>query len=273
MEIGAYRLERQLGYGGMGTVWLARRGDGKLDELAAVKLLNPGLLSAKGGERFQREGLMLARLAHPGIARLLDAGLSTAGQPYLVLEYVDGKPIDEFARDSHFSLTERVRLFRQVLPAVDHAHSNHILHRDLKPSNILVTGRGSVKLLDFGIAKLLDRGGVGRRSLTVEGKPVLTPHYAAPEQIGGEDLTVATDVYALGVLLYVLVSGRHPTSEDAATPMECMVTILSTKPASLGVGELDDILAKALRKEPGERYQSAAEFGQELDRFLESQPR
>ena len=128
---------------------------------------------------------MLARLAHPGIARLLDAGLSTAGEPYLMLEYVDGKPIDEFARDSRFSLTERVRLFRQVLAAVDHAHSNHILHRDLKPSNILVTGRGSVKLLDFGIAKLLDRGGVGRRSLTVEGKPVLTPQYAAPEQIGG----------------------------------------------------------------------------------------
>jgi serine/threonine protein kinase len=272
LEIGAYRLERQLGRGGMGTVWLARRADGQ-GPPAAVKLLSPGLLSAKGEERFQREGLMLARLAHPGIARLLDAGLSIAGEPYLMLEYVDGKPIDEFARDSRFSLTERVRLFRQVLAAVDHAHSNHILHRDLKPSNILVSGRGSVKLLDFGIAKLLDRGGVGRRSLTVEGKPILTPQYAAPEQIGGEDLTAATDVYALGVLLYVLVSGRHPTSEDAATPMECMVAILSIKPASLGVGELDDILAKALRKEPGERYQSAAEFGQELDRFLESQPR
>jgi serine/threonine protein kinase len=240
--------------------------------LAAVKLLSPSLVSAKGEERFRREGSVLARLAHPGIARLIEAGVSTAGQPYLVLEYVEGKPINLFVEEGHLSLAARIALFRQVLAAVGHAHANHVLHRDLKPSNILVASDGTAKLLDFGIAKLLDTGGVSKRSLTVEGRPVLTPQYAAPEQIRGEDLTVATDVYALGVLLYVLVSGRHPTSEDATSPMECMAAILSTKPARLGLGELDDMLARALLKAPNERYQSAAEFGEELDRFLESQP-
>ncbi|HSE45144.1 MAG TPA: serine/threonine-protein kinase [Gemmatimonadales bacterium] len=269
LEIGAYRLERPLGRGGMGTVWLARRIDGREASLAAVKLLSPSLVSAKGEERFRREGSVLARLAHPGIARLIEAGVSTAGQPYLMLEYVEGKPIDVFAEE--LLLAQRIALFRQVLAAVGHAHTNQVLHRDLKPSNILVTHDGKAKLLDFGIAKLLDTEGVSKRSLTVAGRPVLTPQYAAPEQVRGKDLTVATDVYALGVLLYVLVSGRHPTSEDAATPMECMVAILSTEPARLGLGELDDVLARALRKEPTERYQSVAEFGEELDRLLESQ--
>jgi len=271
LEIGAYRLERPLGRGGMGTVWLARRIDGQGDTLTAVKLLSPSLVSAKGEERFRREGSVLARLAHPGIARLIEAGVSAAGQPYLMLEYVEGRPIDVFAEE--LSLAQRIVLFRQVLAAVGHAHSNQVLHRDLKPSNILVTHDGKAKLLDFGIAKLLDTGGVSKRSLTVAGKPILTPQYAAPEQIRGKDLTVATDVYALGVLLYVLVSGKHPTSEESITPMQCMVSILSTEPARLGLGELDNILAKALRKEPTERYQSVAEFGEELDHFLESQPR
>jgi serine/threonine protein kinase len=271
LEIGAYRLERPLGRGGMGTVWLARRIDGQGDTLTAVKLLSPSLVSAKGEERFRREGSVLARLAHPGIARLIEAGVSAAGQPYLMLEYVEGRPIDVFAEE--LSLAQRIVLFRQVLAAVGHAHTNHVLHRDLKPSNILVTHDGKAKLLDFGIAKLLDTGGVSKRSLTVAGKPILTPQYAAPEQIRGKDLTVATDVYALGVLLYVLVSGKHPTSEESITPMQCMVSILSTEPARLGLGELDNILAKALRKEPTERYQSVAEFGEELDHFLESQPR
>ena len=273
LEIGAYRLERPLGRGGMGTVWLARRIAGQGDSLAAVKLLSSSLVSANGEERFRREGSVLARLAHPGIARLIEAGVSAAGQPYLVLEYVEGRPIDVFAEEGQLSPVQRIVLFRQVLAAVGHAHANHVLHRDLKPSNILVTHDGTAKLLDFGIAKLLDTGGVSKRSLTVAGKPILTPQYAAPEQIRGNDLTVATDVYALGVLLYVLVSGKHPTSEESITPMQCMVSILSTEPERLGLGELDNILAKALRKEPTERYQSVAELGEELDRFLESQPR
>ena len=269
LEIGAYRLERSLGRGGMGTVWLARRSDGR--GVAAIKLLSPSLVSEKDDERFRREGSVLARLTHPGIARLIEAGVSGAGQPYLVLEYVEGKPIDVFVEEGNLSLVQRIVLFQQVLAAVGHAHTNQVLHRDLKPSNILVTQDGNAKLLDFGIAKMLDIGGVSKRSLTVTGRPILTPQYAAPEQIREKDLTVATDVYALGVLLYVLVSGRHPTSEEAATPMACMVAVLSTKPAMLGLGELDNILAKALQKEPGERYQAAAEFGEELKRFLESQ--
>ncbi|HEY7028901.1 MAG TPA: serine/threonine-protein kinase [Gemmatimonadales bacterium] len=270
LEIGAYRLERPLGHGGMGTVWLARRSDGGEDSVAAIKLLSPSLVSEKGEERFRREGSVLARLTHPGIARLIEAGVSGAGQPYLVLEYVEGKPIDLFVEEGNLSLAQRIVLFQQVLAAVGHAHTNQVLHRDLKPSNILVTHNGHAKLLDFGIAKLLDTGGVSKRSLTVTGRPILTPQYAAPEQIREKDLTVATDVYALGVLLYVLLSGRHPTSEDAATPMACMLAILSREPAPLGLGELDNILAKALQKEPGERYQAATDFGEELDRFLES---
>src|SRR5262245_51752862 len=172
MQIGAYRLEQPLGHGGMGTVWLARRGDGRGEDPVAVKLLSPTLVSAVGEERFRREGSVLARLSHPAIARLIEAGVSSAGQPYLVLETVEGKPIDVFVEEGQLSLVQRIALFRQVLEAVGHAHANQILHRDLKPSNILVTGDGKTKLLDFGIAKFLDPGGVTKRSLTVAGKPV-----------------------------------------------------------------------------------------------------
>jgi serine/threonine-protein kinase len=191
---GPWMLERTLGQGGMGTVWLARRADGRFEGQAAVKLLNLALVSATGQERFRREGSVLARLAHPGIARLLDAGVSRAGQPYLVLEYVDGQPIDTYAREHGLSPAALLRLFLQVLAAVGHAHANLVVHRDLKPSNIIVTGDGTVKLLDFGIAKLLDAE--SGATLTAEGGRALTPLYAAPEQVRGDPLTTATDVYA-----------------------------------------------------------------------------
>jgi tetratricopeptide (TPR) repeat protein len=265
LELGAYSLERPIGQGGMGTVWLAHRTDGRFEGRAAVKLLNRALHSAAGEERFRREGSVLARLAHPGIARLLDAGLSPSGQPFLVLEYIDGEPIDVFAEQWALTHEERVRLVLQVLAAVGHAHANLIVHRDLKPSNILVTRDGSVKLLDFGIAKMLEPDASGTAKLTVEGTRVLTPEFAAPEQLWGEVVTTATDVYALGVLLYILLSGRHPTGE---TPR----ALLTVEPARLGLGDLDAVLSKALSKPPEKRYQTVAAFGDDLERYLRCEP-
>ncbi|MEP7325082.1 MAG: serine/threonine-protein kinase [Gemmatimonadota bacterium] len=273
LELGAYRLERPLGQGGMGTVWLARRTDGRFEGVAALKLLNLAMVNPTAQERFRREGSVLARLAHPGIARLLDAGISPTGQPYLVLEHVDGVPIDEFVRSHNLSAANRIRLVLQVLDAVGHAHANLIVHRDLKPSNILVTADGTVKLLDFGIAKLLDGDtGDDRTALTLEGGRVFTPQYAAPEQIRGETLTTATDVYSLGVLLYVLLSGRHPTGERSRTPAEMVHALLEREPEPLGQGDLDTVLDKALRKPPAERYQTVAAFADDLNRFLRQEP-
>jgi serine/threonine-protein kinase len=271
--LGAYRLDYPLGQGGMGTVWLARRIDGRFEGTAAVKLPHLALLSPQGQERFRQEGSVLARLAHPGIARLLDAGVSAAGQPYLILEYVDGRPIDRYVRDENLNQSQRIRLFLQVLAAVGHAHANLIVHRDLKPSNILVDAHGSVKLLDFGIAKLLaPDSGVAPMALTVEGARVFTPEHAAPEQVRGEPLTTAADVYALGVLLYMLLSGRHPTSEKARSPAQFMSTLLEVEPSPLDLGDLDNILAKSLRKRPEERYQTVGALAEDLERFLQEKP-
>ncbi|MEO7474308.1 MAG: serine/threonine-protein kinase, partial [Gemmatimonadales bacterium] len=273
LELGAYRLVRPLGHGGMGTVWLARRSDGRFEGWAAVKILNLALLTAPGQERFRREGSVLARLNHSGIARLLDAGVGDSGQPFLVLEHVEGLPIDQFAREHRLFVADTVRLFLQVLAAVEHAHAHLIVHRDLKPSNILVTADGTVKLLDFGIAKLLDGDTGGDRSdLTLEGGQVFTPRFAAPEQVRGTTLTTATDVYALGVLLYLLLTGRHPTAGEDASPADAMRTLLEVEPARPGLGDLDTILALALRKEPAERYRTVAAFGEDLQRYLRHEP-
>jgi tetratricopeptide (TPR) repeat protein len=273
LELGAYRLERPLGQGGMGSVWLAFRADGRFEGKAAVKILNLALLSATGQERFRREGSVLARLSHPGIAKLLDAGLSGAGQPYLVLEYVEGRPIDVFAREQRLTQVERIRLMLQVFAAVGHAHAHLIVHRDLKPSNILVTPEGVVKLLDFGIAKLLDgESGSDRSALTIDGGRVLTPQFAAPEQVRGEPLSMAADVYSLGVLLYLLLSGHHPTGEGCRTPAESIHALLETEPVGLELGDLDNILAKALQKIPADRYLTVAAFADDLERYLGHQP-
>ncbi len=273
LVLGAYTLERPLGHGGMGSVWLARRTDGRFEGRAAVKLLNLARLSASGQERFRREGSVLARLAHPGIARLMDAGVGPGGQPYLVLEYVDGEPIDAYAAAHELSREQRIGLVLQVLAAVGHAHSNLVVHRDLKPSNILVTRDGTVKLLDFGIAKLLDAGGRETRgTLSGDAGPALTPQFAAPEQVKGEAITTATDVYATGLLLYLLVSGRHPTGEGCRTPAEAIRALIEVRPARLGLGDLDTILAKALRKEPHERYQTVAALAEDLAHYLRREP-
>ena len=272
LQLGPWRLERPLGQGGMGTVWLARRADGRFEGTAAVKLLNLALLSPTGQERFRREGSVLARLTHPGIARLLDAGVGGTGQPYLVLEHVDGMPIDRYVRERGLGTADCLALFQQVLAAVSHAHANLVVHRDLKPSNILVTADGTVKLLDFGIAKLLDDDTGDGSPLTQEGGRAFTPQYAAPEQVRGEPLTTATDVYALGVLLYQLISNTHPTGGAAATPAAYVTALLEVEPAPLRLGDLDTILAKALRKPAAERYQTVTALAEDLQRYLRHEP-
>jgi serine/threonine protein kinase len=292
-RLGAYTLERPLGRGGMGSVWLARRSDGRYQGSAAVKLLNLALLDPAGSARFQREGTVLARVSHPHIARLLDAGVTDGGQPYLVLEYVEGERIDHYCDARRLSPDQRLLLFLDVLSAVAHAHANLIVHRDLKPSNILVTADGAVKLLDFGIAKLLEATpGTEASTLTDEGGRALTPEYAAPEQVAGGPVTVATDVYALGVLLYILLAGRHPTGEGRRAAAEHLQGILQTEPPRLSAVvsgaearatslgrlrrlyaiDLDNILAKALKKRPEERYATVGAFAEDLRRHLNHQP-
>jgi tetratricopeptide (TPR) repeat protein len=274
--IGSYTLDRLLGEGGMGAVWLAHRSDGLYEARVAIKLLNPALLGPGGTERFRREGRALGRLAHPNIARLLDAGATGGGQPYLVLEFVEGESITAWCDARALDTPARVRLFRAVLDAVTHAHAKLILHRDLKPSNILVTHEGQVKLVDFGIAKLLDDGVdvAARPGLTQVAGQAFTPDYAAPEQVQGGEVTVATDVYSLGVLLYVLLTGRHPTAVADTSPLDRLRAIVDTDPVRPSTlrGDLDNIVLKALKKSPAERYQTAEAFAEDLRRYLNDEP-
>lgn len=303
-SLGAYVLERPLGHGGMGSVWLARRNDGLFEGVAAIKFLSLAVAGPAGEARFRREGSVLARLRHPHIARLLDAGLSAAGLPYLVLEYIDGKPIDEWCDAHTSSVDARLRLSQQVLAAVADAHAHFIVHRDLKPANMLVTEDGTVKLLDFGIAKLIDDASTGPSALTGTNEGVFTYRYAAPEQIKGEPITTATDVYSLGVVLYELLAGRHPTGANCTTPAEHFLAILNTEPAQLSRavtsskglsasdalrlakardaspaklrrelgGDLDNIVGKALKKNPAERYPTVAALAEDIRRYLSHEP-
>src|SRR5687768_13626944 len=232
--IGAYTLRSRIGQGGMGSVWLAERSDGRYQGTAAVKLLNASLVGRDGEARFRREGSVLARLRHPHIAQLIDAGVSPAGQPYLVLERVDGERIDRFCEAGGLGVEARIRLFLDVLAAVAHAHANLVVHRDIKPSNVLVATDGRVKLLDFGIAKMLEgEDGRDATSLTRAGESALTPEYAAPEQMTGGDVSTATDVYALGVLLYVLLAGRHPAGGDTSSAAALVRATVDTVPSRL----------------------------------------
>jgi serine/threonine-protein kinase len=270
----------------MGTVWLARRSDGRYEGQAAVKLLNLALLDPVGSERFRREGTLLARLNHPNIARLLDAGVTDDGQPFLVLEYVEGTRIDRYCDERRLSPEARLRLFLDVLAAVSHAHANLIVHRDIKPSNVLVGADGTVKLLDFGIAKLLeDESQPGIATLlTREVGSALTPQYAAPEQLTGAPVTTATDVYALGALLYLLLTGRHPVGDAVASPADLVKAIVEIEPPRMSTvatqppvrrllsGDLDTIVVKALKKAPAERYATVTAFGDDLRHHLHNEP-
>lgn len=283
---GAYTLDRSLGFGGMGSVWLAHRSDGRFEGQVAVKLLNAALVGHPSEQRFAREGSVLARLQHPNIARLLDAGVEADHQPYLVLEYVRGERIDEYCNQNGLDIEQRIRLFLDVLAAVAHAHSNLVVHRDLKPSNILVTGEGEAKLLDFGIAALLSRDGDDVTPLTGHIGPGLTPGYAAPEQLLNQPITTATDVYALGTVLFELLAGRRPTSakgESKATADLLRLTLEADAPRLSDValqlewrrnlrGDLDNIVAMALRRNPGERYRTAELLAQDLRHYLAHEP-
>jgi tetratricopeptide (TPR) repeat protein len=284
--LGAYTLERPLGFGGMGTVWLAHRSDGRFEGQVAVKLLNAALVGHPSEQRFAREGRVLARLQHPNIARLLDAGVEADRQPYLVLEYVRGERIDEYCTQRSLGIEQRIRLFLDVLAAVAHAHSNLVVHRDLKPSNILVTGQGEVKLLDFGIAALLSSGGDDVTPLTRHVGPGLTPGYASPEQLLGQPITTAADVFALGTVLFELLAGRRPWSslDEPKTSAELIrLTLEADAPRLSDVaaqtqwrrslrGDLDNIVAMALRRNPDERYRTAELFAQDLRRYLAHEP-
>ncbi len=284
---GAYKLIEPLGAGGMGSVWLARRNDGRFEGTAAVKLLSAALLGAEGAARFRREGTILARLKHPHIAQLIDAGVSEIGQPYLVLEYVEGEPIDRWCDHQALDVASRVRLFLDVLAAVAYAHSHLVIHRDLKPSNVMVSIEGRVKLLDFGIAKLLvgdGDDGAPPTPVTREAGSAFTPAFASPEQILGERVTTATDVYALGALLYLLLAGRHPAGPPGTPAAALLRAILETDPERPSDvvddprlrrelrGDLDTIVAKALKKRPEERYGSVAALAEDLRRYLAQEP-
>jgi serine/threonine-protein kinase len=302
-SVGKYTLDRPLGQGGMASVWLAHRTDGRFEGQVAVKLLNLALVGRAGEERFAQEGNLLARLTHPRIARLLDAGVTSGGQPFLVLEYVVGQRLDRFADDRRYSPLQRIALVSDVLDALASAHANLIIHRDIKPSNILVSDDGGVKLLDFGIAKLLleGRSTAGPDTLTDVAGRALTPEYAAPEVILGDPVSAATDVYSAGVLLYLMLSGRHPTGAEARTPAQHLRSVLDVEPMRLSTavtagdpddvagraeargisperlkrfctGDLDNILARALKKRAADRYQTIAEFADDLNRFRRHEP-
>ena len=303
-QVGAYRLIGVVGRGGMGAVWLAERSDGRFERKAAVKFLNLGMAGQGAEDRFAREGAILGRLAHPNIAELLDAGVTASGQPYIILEYVEGEPIDRYCDAHKLDLKARITLFLDVLGAVAHAHANLIVHRDLKPSNVFVSNEGEVKLLDFGIAKLLE--GEGQQTVTLltrAGDSPLTPEYAAPEQITGKPITTATDVYALGILLYQLLTGRHPAESALRSPAALVKAIVDTEPlrpstsveqagpdpdtttanaanrastpdklSRLLRGDLDTIVGKALKKLPQERYASPTALADDLRRYLKYEP-
>ena len=268
-DCGPYRLISLLGYGGMGTVYLAERRDGEIEQKVAIKLLRADADRPSWRERFLRERQLLAYLNHPSVARLLDAGHTEDGRPYLAMEYVDGDAIDDYAaaRD----LRAQLKLFLLVCEGVSHAHQRQIIHRDLKPSNILVDASGHPKLLDFGIAKLLDGGMAETRTA----ERLLTPGYASPEQLSGDVQTTATDIYSLGAVLYKLLTGRAPRELFPATGRTFVREESVTAPSRLNPKlprDIDYILRKALRREPEERYASVDAFAGDVRAFLESRP-
>jgi serine/threonine-protein kinase len=284
-RVGPYRIVREIARGGMGAVYLAERGDAQFEQRVALKLVRPGMDSAEVHRRFLAERQILARLGHPNIARLLDGGLTDQGRPWFAMEYVEGRSFIAWCDERRLGLPERLALFELVGDAVRYAHQNLVVHRDLKPSNILVTESGEVKLLDFGIAKVLGEGGepAGETPATRTQLRVLTPEYAAPEQVRGDPVTTATDVYALGAVLYELLTGRraHRFERGGAAEVERVVCETDPQPPSVAAGtararglkgDLDTIVLTALRKDPARRYSSAEALLEDLRRYRRGLP-
>jgi serine/threonine protein kinase/Tfp pilus assembly protein PilF len=309
-RIGAYRVVRELGRGGMGSVYLAERADEEFEQRVALKLVRRGMDTDEIVRRFRSERQILAHLDHPNIAKLFDGGTTEDGRPYFLMEYVEGQPIDEYCDERKLPTRERLELFRQVCSAVHFAHQNLIVHRDLKPGNILVTAGGVPKLLDFGIAKLLDPE-QALFALTRVDLRLMTPEYASPEQVRGETITTASDIYSLGVLLYVLLTGHRPYPRATQDPQSlaraiCETeplrpssavgrvaevrrpdgTVVELKPESISrvrdgeerllrrrlAGDLDNIVLMAMRKDPQRRYASVAQLSNDIDRHLQGLP-
>jgi eukaryotic-like serine/threonine-protein kinase len=308
-RIGPYEIIREIGRGGMGKVYLARRADHAFQKHVALKLVGGSLASPDVLARFQKEREILASLDHPCIARLLDGGSTPEGFPYLVMEYVEGAPIVRYCDSLGLNTTSRIRLFQAVCSAVEYAHQLRIVHRDLKPANILVTSEGAVKLLDFGIAKLLQTGASEPASPeTQQGLYLMTPEYASPEQFKAEPITASTDVYALGIILYEILTGHRPYStrnrmlselarvicEEEPTRPSALVALMgnhvnagshisTAHPEEASIiregstdrlkrrlaGDIDAIVMKALRKDPDARYASAGLLAEDLDRHLQ----
>jgi len=294
-RLGNYRISREIGRGGMGSVYLAERVEGVIRKQVAVKLVRAGLDEVTVLERFRREREILAGLDHPGIARLIDGGSTEEGLPYFVMDYVEGQPIDRWCDQRRLNVTDRLILFRSVCAAVQYAHQNLVVHRDLKPGNILVTADGTVKLLDFGIAKVLTPQPATSGMTTQTIMPAMTLVYASPEQVKGEPITTLTDVYSLGVVLYELLTGRQPYSAGTGSPYEMERLICEQEPASPSTagtpeaesavregapvrlkrrleGDLDNIVLMALRKDPRGRYSSVEQFSEDLRLHLAKLP-
>jgi eukaryotic-like serine/threonine-protein kinase len=308
-RIGAYQITREIGHGGMGAVYLAVRADDQYQKQVAIKLIKRGMDTEPILRRFRTERQILANLDHPNIARLLDGGTTEEGLSYFIMDYVDGLPIDRYCDTQKLTIVERLRLFRTVCSAVAYAHQNRVVHRDLKPGNILVTAQGIVKLLDFGVAKLLNSEGSSKTTgTTAASLRPMTPEYASPEQVRGSVITPASDIYSLGVLLYELLTGHRPYRIRSLTPQEIEHVICEEAPEKPSMvigrveeapdrdhpltpaslietrdgqpeklrrslaGDLDNIVLMALRKEPERRYGSVDQFSEDIHRHLEGLP-
>ncbi|MEZ5424680.1 MAG: serine/threonine-protein kinase [Pyrinomonadaceae bacterium] len=295
-KIGVYEIIRELGYGGMGAVYLAERTDEKFEQKVAVKMLRREFNIEKIRERFKRERKIQAILVHPNIATLLDAGTTSDGIPYLIMEYVEGVPIDKFCRENNLDLDQRLKLFNKVCEAVSFAHQNLIVHRDLKPSNIIVTREGEPKLLDFGISKILDANEADEKDQnTITKFGAMTPEYASPEQLNGKSVTTASDIYSLGIVLFKILTETLPFDPAKKTSAELLKAVTETEPKrpsevaderrskpgdpGSGIqdprslrGDIDNIVLKAIRKEPQRRYRTVEQFSADIWRFIDGLP-